>query len=231
MVDARSNYWRPNGGRNASWPESDPATADLGRLTLRRQVGNECLHGAGARPEADLLAFWRWSVSDLVSNLTRGRFAEFIVAQAVGISTDGVREEWDAFDLLTSDGVRIQVKSSAYIQSWAQRELSSISFVVKARRGWDADSNRQDPLCGRHAEVYVFALLAHRHKPTVDPLNLDQWEFYVLPCNALNDRKRSQHSIMLKALRELSGGPVAFLQLKTAVEAAAKANQAALRPK
>jgi hypothetical protein len=29
----------------------------------------------------------------------------------------------------------------------------------------------------RHADVYVFALLAHTDKATVDPLSLDQWRF------------------------------------------------------
>ncbi len=66
-----------------------------------------------------LLDFWRWSVSDILSNATRGRFAEFIVGTAVGIDPKNLRDEWDAYDLTTSDGIRIEVKSAAYIQSWS----------------------------------------------------------------------------------------------------------------
>ena len=65
----------------------------------------------------------------------------------------------------------------------------------------------------RHADVYVFALLAHTDKLTVDPLNINQWEFYVLPTTALDERKRSQHSITLKSLEDLSGGKVDYVQL------------------
>ena len=57
----------------------------------------------------------------------------------------------------------------------------------------------------RQADVYVFALLAHTDKTTIDPFNLDQWRFYVLPTAALDGRTRSQHSITLRSLEKLGG--------------------------
>ena len=77
-----------------------------------RKTGEERFHLSGQPTGPVLLDFWRWSVSDLVSNATRGRLAEYIVASALGLAT-GVRSEWDAFDLLTPAGLRIEVKSSA----------------------------------------------------------------------------------------------------------------------
>jgi hypothetical protein len=53
--------------------------------------------------------------------------------------------------------------------------------------------------------VDVFCLLKHEDKSTVNPLNLDHWDFYVLSTQELNDYKRSQHSITLKSLRGLTG--------------------------
>jgi hypothetical protein len=50
------------------------------------------------------------TASDLVSNSTRGVLAEFIVARALGLDT-GVRTEWQAFDLETASGKKIEVKS------------------------------------------------------------------------------------------------------------------------
>ena len=55
----------------------------------------------------------------------------------------------------------------------------------------------------RHADVYVFALLAHQDKASVDPLDLAQWKFYVLPTSTLDSRNRSQYSITLKSLSTL----------------------------
>lgn len=65
-----------------------------------------------------LLDFWRWSVSDILSNATRGRLAEFIIATAVNIDIKQIRDEWGAFDLETPSGIKIEVKSAAYLQSW-----------------------------------------------------------------------------------------------------------------
>ena len=60
----------------------------------------------------------RWANSDLVSNVTRGVLAEYIVAHAVGVSTAIVRDEWAAYDLETPDGIKLEVMPAAYIQSW-----------------------------------------------------------------------------------------------------------------
>jgi hypothetical protein len=80
-------------------------------IIITRKSGAEPLHANGQPLPFDLLSFWQWSVSDLVSNVTRGRLAEFIVATALGISVSGVRNEWDAVDLITETGLRVEVKS------------------------------------------------------------------------------------------------------------------------
>jgi hypothetical protein len=97
----------------------------LGQLKVRRKTGAERLNEGPIDLGVDLLDFWRWSVSDLVSNVTRGRFAEHLVARALEIATDGVRDEWAAFDLVTPAGIKVEVKSAAFIQTWHQARLSS----------------------------------------------------------------------------------------------------------
>lgn len=81
----------------------------------------------GAEPfigvEATVADFWRFALSDLRMNNTRGYLAEFIVARAVGATT--TRVEWDSYDVLAPSGARIEVKSSAYLQVWDHRESCS----------------------------------------------------------------------------------------------------------
>lgn len=88
-----------------------------------------------------LLDFYRWAYSDLLNNTTRGILAEYIVGTAIGLKKDAIREEWADYDLLTEDGIKIEVKSSAYIQSWAQKKYSTISFSIAPTTSWDAESN------------------------------------------------------------------------------------------
>ncbi|HAK96025.1 MAG TPA: hypothetical protein DCM87_13795 [Planctomycetes bacterium] len=153
--------------------------------------------------------FWAWSTSDLLDNTARGVLAEFLVGLAVGAPLDGVREEWAPFDL-EADGIKIEVKSAAYVQRWTQRKLSSIVFRVPKTLPWDADAGTSGTEPGRQADVYVFALLGHRDKSTIDPLNVAQWEFYALSRKTLDERRRSQHSITLRSLRSLAGPAVPF---------------------
>jgi hypothetical protein len=196
---------------------------DLTPVLLKRCSGSESFRTATSALGFTLLDFWSWSASDVLSNATRGRIAEFIVAKACDIPTNDVRGEWAAFDLKTvqGDGIAIEVKSAAYLQSWYQKRLSQITFRVRKTRAWYREGNKLAIEPTRSAKVYVFALLAHQNKKTVDPLDVDQWEFYVLPTATLNARKRSQHSITLPSLRALKAGPYKFHQLFHAVETAA----------
>jgi hypothetical protein len=194
----------------------------LGRLEGERKTGEEPFRIGDKDLGFDLLSFWRWMASDLVSNATRGRLAEYIVARALGLAEKDVRDEWAAFDLKTKSNLKIEVKSAAYVQSWHQTELSKITFLVPATRAWDANTNKQSMVAQRQAEIYRFALLAHRDKATIKPLDVNQWEFYVLPTTALNKRTRSQHSITLKSLKTLAGKAVTYSELSLAIETAGR---------
>lgn len=189
----------------------------LDRIQATLKTGQEKLTHNDKTMAFSLLDFWRWSVSDILSNATRGRFAEFIVATATGIDITKCRDEWSAYDLETPEGIKLEIKSAAYLQSWFQRALSKISFNTRPALYWDSLTNAQSETATRHADVYVFCLLHHDNKQSVDPLNLDQWEFYVLATRQINDYPRSQYSITLKSLKALTG-PVRYDQLRDEIQ-------------
>ena len=98
-------------------------------------TGNEQLRSSTASLEnATVLDFWRWAFSNLQMNDVRGVFAEWIVAKLLNIPLN-VRDPWSEWDLITRDGVRIEVKASAYLQAWSQKQPSRIVFTgLKGRR-------------------------------------------------------------------------------------------------
>ena len=156
--------------------------------------------------------------------MMRGVLAEFIVAKALDLVGEAPREAWAKFDLQTESGLKIEVKSAAYVQSWAQQRLSRIEFRYVATRAWDADTNKQEDVAIRHADLYAFALLQHREKRSIGPMDLDQWRFYAAATKAIAARERSQHSISLKSLEAHCGagdplwsGPLLYLDLREAV--------------
>ena len=203
--------------------------AEFGPIELKRREGDEPFRDEAGELGFDLLSFWQWSYSDVVSNATRGVLAEYLVAQALGVADDSIRELWASYDLKATDGTRVEVKSAAYVQSWHQDRLSRITFRVPKTRAWDKDTNVQSKETRRQADVYVFALLAHTDQKTLDPLNVSQWEFFVVPTMSLDNRKRSQHSITLPSLRTLAGKSVVFSRLKEAVEKAGEVQKGAAK--
>jgi hypothetical protein len=54
------------------------------------KTGNEPLTANGQKLDKSLLDFRRWNSSDLLSNATHGRLAEFIVASALGVANKRV---------------------------------------------------------------------------------------------------------------------------------------------
>lgn len=177
---------------------------DQNQIIATPKTGNEVLTDNGQSTKYTLLDFWRWSVSDLLSNATRGRLAEFIVGSAIGLNPSNLRDEWDAFDLITDDGIKIEVKSAAYIQSWNQKRFSRISFSIKPARSWETETSNQRGEPKRHADIYVFCHLKHKDQSTIDPLKMEQWDFYVVPTHRLDSYKRGRNSISLNTLKKMS---------------------------
>jgi len=177
---------------------------ELKHIKAIPKTGEETVSDNGVNTKYTLFDFWRWSVSDILSNATRGRFAEFIVGTAIGLDPKNLRDEWDAYDLTTDEGIKIEVKSASYIQSWNQKKLSTISFSIKPAKYWDAETNLQRGEPKRHADLYVFCLLKHIDKGTIDPLKMEQWDFYILPTYQLDNYKRSKNSITINSLVKLT---------------------------
>lgn len=165
--------------------------------------------------DASVMDFWRFAMSDLRMNNVRGYLAEFLVARAVGAT--GPRVEWDAYDVLAPDGTRIEVKASAYLQAWAQRGPSRITFTGLTGRTWtpEGGSSKEQTF---NADVYVFAVQTAADHGSYDPLDTDQWRFYVLPRRVLAGR--GNRSISLATLESLNAGPHHISALTQAITAA-----------
>jgi hypothetical protein len=191
------------------------------RLDIARRVGDEPFVASGKPVGATLLGFWQWSSSDLIDNATRGRLAEYLVAVALD-QAHRARGTWDSFDIESKSGVRVEVKSASPWQTWAQQEPSRLTFGIRPTHGWDADMGTFESGARRQADVYVFAVLSSDTKEELNPLDLDQWRFYVLPTSTLNERLPSQRSISLQALLTLGPVECTFDHLSDEIERAGK---------
>ena len=90
----------------------------------RRLSGDEPFQSDGRMlgKNQTVLSFWQWSASNLLDNTQRGILAEYLVALAVGAHNRPRPSIWRSYDVETPDGFTIEVKSSAYIQNWRQKQ-------------------------------------------------------------------------------------------------------------
>ena len=183
-------------------------------LRTGKKTGNEPFTGMSGT----LRDYWSWAHSDIASNAERGKLAEYLVHCAVGAESS-CRTEWDAFDVLSREGIKIEVKSSAYLQTWSQEQFSRIQFDIAPKRTWNAATNLYTEARCRPADVYVFCLFASQDAETADPLDVNQWEFYVLNRQVLEKRVPSQKQISLSSLLRLGAQKAVFSELYHAVNA------------
>ena len=183
--------------------------AEIDRLKNKKMSGQESFVGM----EGNLLEYWSWAHSDIASNTERGRLAEFIVSKAVGADVP-CRVEWDEVDVRAPGGMDIEVKTSAYLQTWRQKGYSSIQFDIAPRKTWSRKANQYMGKEKRNAQVYVFCLFACRDAESANLMDLRQWEFYVLGTHVLDAQVPKQKMIGLTSLIRLGARKAEFSELR-----------------
>jgi hypothetical protein len=196
--------WKSDGvGRQSPIPEEQEDGA-------ARYAGRETLFGGGTEAlSAGILDFWRWAYSDLTDNVNRGVFAEWMVGRLLGMDFTATRVPWDSCDLITPEGIRVEVKATAYVHVWTQHataptaKRNTARFTGLCGRAWtDASQTQTADEATFNADVYVFCLQANRDPMTWDALNLDQWEFYVLSRSRVE--RNGCQSMAISILRNLT---------------------------
>jgi hypothetical protein len=120
------------------------------------------------------------------------------------------------FDLIDSDGRRIEVKSAAYLQSWEQEYYSKILFDITPHRAWSPDAGYSQ-VAKRNSDLYVFCLytsLDREHTIT----DLDLWEFYIISTARLDKKLPTQKTISLSTLMKLEPIKTKYDCLRTSIE-------------
>jgi len=189
---------------------------ELQKIITERKKGTENFRFENENLNLKISDFWIWNQSNLIENRTRGILAEFIVKQALNIK-DGIRTEWDSYDLKTESGIKIEIKSAAYIQSWDQKKYSNIQFGIAQTIG-ELGNSEYDGKLKRWSDFYVFCLLKNKDQNTINPIDLSQWTFYVLKTEILNEKIPTQKTIGLNSLLRLNPIKCNFNELKNVIK-------------
>jgi hypothetical protein len=157
-------------------------------------------------PSAFVLDFWRWAFSDFCDDDLKGWYAEWMVSILLGFRARRRRSVANT-DLVSPEGVRIEVKSSAHWQSWKINEDGTPKpFIPKdssIRFSGLKVGNADAPEPAYQSDLYVFAFQKEKDCALWTALDLSQWEFYMLTKQQLEPV--GTQSISLTKVRELCG--------------------------
>ncbi len=181
--------------------------------------GDELFHIDSRPQDFNVCDFWHFAFGDLLDNTYRGHLAEFIVSKALGLDTTTPRADWSEYDLFYRE-TRIEVKSSAYLQSWNldNEKYSSIRFSVASARRYDATSGGYSGKKIRHSDVYVFCVYEERNKDGYDIIDLSKWSFYLLPTALLNQTYGERRTLSLSALQKCGAVQCSYEEIKGALD-------------
>lgn len=192
-------------------------------------TGNERFEFNGSILAATVKDFWAWSMSRLIADGPRGDLAEFIVNTALGMDLSIPKCGWGEYDIAyqyKSSLIRIEIKCSTFLQAWERDTPSQPTFSIAKTLSCDiADTpdgyrfvGRDGSSPRRRSDIYVFCLFAEKDREKAHPLNLDQWQFYVVPTSRIDDVLGDQRRISLQGLRKIGAIKCEYGNLKHSVD-------------
>lgn len=171
---------------------------------------------------SNLIDFWKFRYSNIFD--IQGALAEFIVAKALGLSEAHNIEYWTLWDITYRD-LRIEVKETSYYHPWNKdgKVSESRSFGITKANSRFAESatgtvdasfeNKYE----RQNDLYVFCLNTGNTPEESYPLDLNHWEFYVIPTDVINETCGDGKTISLGKVRKLAPA-LRYDQIKEAVD-------------
>ncbi len=196
-------------------------------------TGNESLELDGKKLPYTMIDYWRLNLSDILLNMNRGGFAEFIVQSAMSYhGFDALSQEMtgiEAYDVIGPDIItpagtrqsRIEVKSAASVQIDTPDDKETISlpdtqlkFSIRKAIDWSAG----DEIPRRNNDLYVFCHYTAQHKND-NMLDLHFWDFYVITTAKIeaDPSLSKQNTISVYRLKKLGVPRIGFSELYDAI--------------
>ncbi len=137
--------------------------------------------------------FWRFMYSNIYS--FQEVIAEFLVAKALGKEVAENDAYWTLFDMKYRDK-RIEVKQTSYYHSFNEENKVSnhrvfripksnskfeYDIAINKEKYKDVGDKEKENKYERQNDIYVFCVNTGENRSDAYPLNLNNWEFYIVP--------------------------------------------------
>lgn len=175
--------------------------------------------------DATVKDFWAWSMSRLMGDGVRGYLAEFIVNTALGVDITIPKKGWGECDIIYQE-TRIEVKCSSYLQAWERYTPSKPVFSIAKTCNCDIAEfegsyryiGRDGTPPQRRSDLYVFCLFAATDRAEANPLKLNQWEFFIVPTQLINEKLGNQRRISRGGFDRLGISACGYCEIKQVID-------------
>lgn len=191
-----------------------PKLTEIQKLSDNQKVGDECFTLKGKDTDLTMLEFWRWHFSEIFD--LQSKIAEYIVGKALGLKEAQNVGEWTLFDM-EYRGKRIEVKETSYYHAWqTDEEPKSKHRIFGITKAYDNYKEKNSPL-RRQNDIYIFCLNTGETKEASNPLELNNWQFYVIPTKTINEECGEARTISLVKVEKLTN-KLSYSELKSVVD-------------
>lgn len=163
-----------------------------------------------------MLDYWRFHYSNIFD--LQDTIAEFIVAKALDIHESQNDQYWTLWDLTYRDK-HIEIKETSYYHSFNTNGKISkqrVFDIHKSNGGYDEKSGNNELI--RQNDLYIFCLNTGNTEEESYPLNLNNWEFYVVPTKVINEQCGDNKTISLGRIRSFGFNPIYYAHLKKEID-------------
>jgi hypothetical protein len=184
---------------------------------MKKITANTPFVNGGKSLGMTMLDFWKYQYSNIYD--MQEYIAEFLVGKALGLDEPCNRDGWTLWDI-DYRGKRIEIKETSYYHSWqekiAQGRISQQrSFGITPAYTKYKDSTT---MLERQNDIYVFCLNTGTNAEESNPLEMSNWEFYVVPTAVINANcTPAQKSISLGKVRKLAP-MIRYSDLKSVID-------------
>lgn len=185
-------------------------------MAVIHKTGEEHFQDGDRQTELTVLDFWRFEYSNLLNQ--QDRIAEYLVAKSLGRTQADNANHWSLYDI-DYKGRRIEVKQTAYMHPWNDNGKVSKQRVFNIGMAYTGYKNPTTEW-KRQSDLYIFCLNTGMTREDADPLNLEHWEFYVIPTAVINSQCGGNKTISLNRVRKIAGIPCKWKELRQRVDSA-----------
>ena len=164
--------------------------------------GNERFILNNKELEFGILDLWQSKYANIYN--MQDVIAEFLVEKALVIDKAQNTDYWTLWDILYR-GYRIEVKETGYYHPW--NENGKISFqrkfgITKANSNYESEETENK--YERQNDIYVFCLNTGDTRETSNPMNVNNWEFYIVRTAVINQECGNNKHISLGRVRKIA---------------------------